>query len=328
LKELLDNQAAVTEWWATVHDVDKDHWLSARAIHRHWKEATAEAKFAAYTSDGPNYDDDNNDEPRRTARDNSRRRRTPATERITIRTPRGASAAEIARPSADRMEARMAEEAERESLTLVQPASLPDAIRAVLALIDDPTQWPETRRTETVVKRLRKALCDAIDLLNATAAETVAQLSSCRVMHLEHDSFGGRPPHEPTDALRNVVRLCAALGKNQETTAALAGVSVETLFKYYRVDFEYGKIIIDLAVTSKLVSAATAREHTGPTVDAAKFWAKTQMGFREGSVVELHKTQGDGALSPVMTTQEAVHAYLDSLKMINLPTSAVKTEEH
>jgi hypothetical protein len=147
-------------------------------------------------------------------------------------------------------------------------------------------------------------------------------------VHLEYDSFGGRPPHVPTDEMRNLVRLCAALGKNQETTAALAGFSVKTLFKYYRVDFECGKNIVDLAVASKLVSAATAREHTGHSVDAAKFWAKTQMGFREQSVVEIHKAQTEAMVRVGMTSQEAIRAYLDSLKMINLPTSAVKTEKH
>jgi hypothetical protein len=127
----------------------------------------------------------------------------------------------------------------------------------------------------------------------------------------------GRRPHQPTDPLRNLVRICAALGKSQEMTAALVGIDHDTLMKNYRDDFVYGRDNVAVAVATKLVPAATAPEHTGATVSAAQFWARTQMGFRESSVVEVHKTQGDGLLTAGMSQQEAVRCYLDSLRAIN-----------
>ena len=92
---------------------------------------------------------------------------------------------------------------------------------------------------------------------------------------------GGRPAHVPTDPLKNLAKICAALGKKQYVTAALMGISVDTLQRYYRAELELGKNNIDVAVAGKLISAATAKEHTGATVDAAKFWAKSQMGWTE-----------------------------------------------
>jgi len=115
------------------------------------------------------------------------------------------------------------------------------------------------------------------------------------------------------------VRLCAALGKTQEMTSALVGVGYETLMKNYREDLAYGRQHVELAVAGKLVSAATQKEHTGPSISAAQFWARTQMGFREASVVEVHKAPGDTALTVGMTQAEAVRAYLDALRVINVP---------
>jgi hypothetical protein len=36
------------------------------------------------------------------------------------------------------------------------------------------------------------------------------------------------------------VRICAALGKTQDQTAELVGISDATLVKNYRKDFQYG----------------------------------------------------------------------------------------
>src|SRR5208282_3403627 len=87
----------------------------------------------------------------------------------------------------------------------------------------------------------------------------------------------GRPPHEPTPVSRNLAKLASAIGKTQEDIARLIGISQDTLVSYYREELEDGKSKVDIAVAGKLVAAATSAEHTGPTITAAIFYAKTQM---------------------------------------------------
>jgi len=53
LKELLDNEQAVREWWKTVPDRKKRDWLSARAIYRHWKASTRPKDPAAPKKTSP-----------------------------------------------------------------------------------------------------------------------------------------------------------------------------------------------------------------------------------------------------------------------------------
>lgn len=102
------------------------------------------------------------------------------------------------------------------------------------------------------------------------------------------DPPGGRPPHVPTEAARNLAKICAALNKTIGATAELMGISRMVFDKYYRADYACGKANVDVAVAGKLVSAATSPNHTGATIEAAKFWAKTQMGWKEGSVLEVN----------------------------------------
>jgi hypothetical protein len=49
------------------------------------------------------------------------------------------------------------------------PSTLPGAIDAVLALIDDPVQWPDTDKASRTCKALRKTLIAAHDMLKADA---------------------------------------------------------------------------------------------------------------------------------------------------------------
>jgi hypothetical protein len=94
---------------------------------------------------------------------------------------------------------------------------------------------------------------------------------------------GGRPPHEPTKASRNLAKISSAIGKNQETIVAMIGISVDTLVKHYDYELQFGKDNVDCAVAGKLVSAATTQEHTGPSIAAAIWYSKAQMGWRPPS---------------------------------------------
>jgi hypothetical protein len=96
----------------------------------------------------------------------------------------------------------------------------------------------------------------------------------------------------PTEAARNLAKICKALGKTIGMTVELMGISRDTFDKYYRAEWASGKETVDVAVAGKLLSAATSSTHTGATVEAAKFWAKTQMGWKEPSVLELQGKDG------------------------------------
>jgi hypothetical protein len=49
------------------------------------------------------------------------------------------------------------------------PATLPDAINGVLALIDDRARWPNSAKATRACSQLRKALIAAIDVLKSDA---------------------------------------------------------------------------------------------------------------------------------------------------------------
>jgi hypothetical protein len=52
---------------------------------------------------------------------------------------------------------------------------LPDAINAVLALIDDPTSWPATSKAARPCDQLRKALIAAHDALKVDAVPATSK---------------------------------------------------------------------------------------------------------------------------------------------------------
>jgi hypothetical protein len=114
----------------------------------------------------------------------------------------------------------------------------------------------------------------------------------------------------------------ANVNEDDNCIILLVGVNYDTLMKNYREDFQYGREHIELGVANKLVAAATAPEHTSPTITAAMFYAKTRMGFTERSAVEV-KGEIAATILPGMTQQDAVHRYLDSLKIISLPAQKV-----
>jgi hypothetical protein len=103
----------------------------------------------------------------------------------------------------------------------------------------------------------------------------------------------GRQPHEPTPQLQKKVKQHASLGVTHEDIARLMGISKPTLEKHYRPQLDTAILELNTAVIGKLASAATSREHTGPTITAAIFWAKTRLGWKE-TVVQQHTGHNDG----------------------------------
>jgi hypothetical protein len=99
-------------------------------------------------------------------------------------------------------------------------------------------------------------------------------------------------PHEPTEATRaQVVALCT-YGIAQESIAAYIGIDAKTLRKYYRVELDEGATEAHSKVGKFLFHNATGMTlQDGAThadcVRAAMFWAKTRMGWRESSNLDV-----------------------------------------
>ena len=97
----------------------------------------------------------------------------------------------------------------------------------------------------------------------------------------------GRPPHEPTPALRRLVEHHAATGTLHRQIAKLLGLSLNTLKKHYREELDLG-----LARANAVVSGTLFAEAKRGNITAAIFWMKTRGGWRES--VRVEATGADG----------------------------------
>lgn len=95
---------------------------------------------------------------------------------------------------------------------------------------------------------------------------------------------GQFPAFEPTDADRQLVMLCVAMGLTQEQTAAQVryptGISVDTLVKFYRAELEQGADRLAATIAGNIASIARDRSHP-KSVTAAIFWLKARRGWRD-----------------------------------------------
>lgn len=95
----------------------------------------------------------------------------------------------------------------------------------------------------------------------------------------------GHPPHEPTKATRDTVRLHAIVGTRHEMIAQVLQIDVKTLYKYYRRELDTARDLANAQVGGALFNKALAGDTT-----AQIFWMKTRAGWKEKQdVVEEHK---------------------------------------
>ena len=97
----------------------------------------------------------------------------------------------------------------------------------------------------------------------------------------------GSPEHIPDDKTRAEVSALCAYGVPQEEIAVYIGIDAKTLRKHYRPELDAAKIKANAKVRRFLFEAATGDAMAkGATFSdclrGSMFWAKTQMGFREG----------------------------------------------
>ena len=107
-------------------------------------------------------------------------------------------------------------------------------------------------------------------------------------------SPGGRPPHEPTKATRDTVRLHAIVGTRHEMIAQVLQVDVKTLYKYYRRELDTARALANAHVGGALFNKALAGDTT-----AQIFWMKTRARWKEEQIIE-HTGPGGSALTPAV----------------------------
>jgi hypothetical protein len=100
-------------------------------------------------------------------------------------------------------------------------------------------------------------------------------------------SKNGRPPHEPTDELKTIVRMHSIAGTEIKTIARIIGVSIPTLYKNYRTELEDSQSEANAVIAGKLFQKAK----DGDTA-CMMFWLKTRAKWSEVQKIE-HSGQID-----------------------------------
>jgi len=98
-----------------------------------------------------------------------------------------------------------------------------------------------------------------------------------------------KPPHVPTDATRQVVKIHTMVGTTQKDVARVIGIDGKTLRKYYRDELDLSK-----AKANATVGGALFNKAVGGDTAAMIFWMKTQAGFREKT--DINHTSEDGSM--------------------------------
>jgi hypothetical protein len=112
---------------------------------------------------------------------------------------------------------------------------------------------------------------------------------------------GGRPPHEPSPASRQLVQLHATIGTRQDIIADILGIDKKTLSKHYREELDQAMARANASVGGALFNKATK----GDTA-AMIFWMKTRAGWREKN--EIDHTSSDGSMTPQIVERVIVQA--------------------
>jgi hypothetical protein len=99
--------------------------------------------------------------------------------------------------------------------------------------------------------------------------------------------MSGSPEHIPDDKTRAEVSALCAYGVPQEEISVYIGIDAKTLRKHYRAELDSAKVKANAKVRRFLFEAASgdALEKGATYADCLRgsmFWAKTQMGFKDG----------------------------------------------
>jgi transcriptional regulator with XRE-family HTH domain len=116
----------------------------------------------------------------------------------------------------------------------------------------------------------------------------------------------GRPKHVPTEVFRKQILHFCGLGFTQEQISKLLNISEPTLTKYYRNELEIGSTQMNSIVINNLYHIATDPDHKS-AAQAAIFWAKTRLGWRE-----TNRTEHTGADGKPIQNEVSAKSTIDS----------------
>lgn len=96
--------------------------------------------------------------------------------------------------------------------------------------------------------------------------------------------------HRPTAEQRKFVASCTMVGVDHAAVAAMMGISVNLLYKYYRDELDYG-----LVRATALVAGSLFQKCMAGNVQAQIFWLKCQGGWKAPESIDV--TNSDGSLN-------------------------------
>ena len=100
-----------------------------------------------------------------------------------------------------------------------------------------------------------------------------------------------KPPHEPTDAQRQLVQLHATIGTQQSVIADILGIDDKTLRKHYREELDQA-----MAKANATIGGALFNKAKNGDTAAQIFWMKTRARWRETNQVD--HTSSDNSMTP------------------------------
>ena len=116
-----------------------------------------------------------------------------------------------------------------------------------------------------------------------------------------------KPPHAPTDALRQTVQLHTTVGTPQEAIAQILGIDPKTLRKHYRDELDLSR-----AKANATIGGALFNKAKGGDTAAMIFWMKTQAGWRER--LEHSGPNGGPIQTEDVSPADKVRARLDAIR--------------
>lgn len=120
-----------------------------------------------------------------------------------------------------------------------------------------------------------------------------------------------RPEYSPTDKDRATVQTMAAYGIPQADIAAVLGCDEKTLRKHFRQELDTAATQANARVAQTLFRIATDPSHKSCAA-SAMFWAKTRMGWRETTHVEM-TGRDSGPIQHEATVSDDLRQALDAI---------------
>ncbi len=104
-------------------------------------------------------------------------------------------------------------------------------------------------------------------------------------------NLGGRPPHEPTEQSRLVVKKSAAIGVSQEEIAKRLRICTDTLRKHYQDELFDGVYEANYDVGGMLFELSTKDPDSNVRLKGCVYWTSRRMGWKEAGKDEVPVTR-------------------------------------